>query len=60
VTKDQQRHHHINVPLVPASAQQADQDSARQAAAAPEVLVEHAKDARFSAAKYAVFALRRT
>jgi hypothetical protein len=58
VTKDQQRHHHINVPLVLASAQQVDRVSARQAAALA-VPADHAKDVRFSAAKYAVFALKK-
>jgi hypothetical protein len=58
VTKDQQQHHLINVPLVPASDLQADRVSARLAAlAAP---VEYVKDALFNVAKYAVSAPRKT
>ncbi|MEI6824853.1 MAG: hypothetical protein WCK54_04625 [Desulfuromonadales bacterium] len=59
MTKDQQRHHHINVLRAPDSARQAVPVSARQAAALV-VLEEHARGARFSAAKYAGFALKKT
>jgi hypothetical protein len=58
VTKDLQRHHHINVLRAPGSARQAVPASVPQAAAlvAP---VAHARGVRFNAVKYADFALRK-
>jgi hypothetical protein len=53
VTKDQQLHQPISVPLAPDSVQQADRDSGHPVAPADKA--DHARDAPFSAVKYAVF-----
>jgi hypothetical protein len=58
VTKDQLQHHLISVQQVPDSVQQADQVSGRQAVPADKA--DHAKDALFSAVKYAAFVQRKT
>ena len=58
MTKDQLQLHHISVlQVLPDSVQQADRDSVRQAPADRAV---HARDALFSAVKYAAFAQKRT
>ena len=58
MTKDQLQHHPISGPPVLASAQWADRDSGHRVA--PEDKVDHARDALFSAVKYAAFVQKKT